>query len=96
MRNKIDFSKFHFSSLRLLVSTGERLNKEAWDWYFSKVGNNRCPVINLSGGTEVGGAILSMLPFLDNVPTSVGVLLLRDWMLISSMTEVNLLMTDIS
>jgi acetyl-CoA synthetase len=73
MRNNIDFSKFNFSSLRLLVSTGERLNKDAWDWYFSKVGNNRCPVINLSGGTEIGGAILSMLPFLDNVPTSVGV-----------------------
>ena len=73
MRNNIDFSKFHFSSLRLLVSTGERLNKEAWDWYFSKVGNNSCPIINLSGGTEIGGAILSMLPFLDNVPTSVGV-----------------------
>jgi acetyl-CoA synthetase len=73
MRNNIDFSKFHFSSLRLLVSTGERLNKGAWDWYFSKIGNNRCPVINLSGGTEIGGAILSMLPFLDNVPTSVGV-----------------------
>ena len=73
MRNNIDFSKFHFSSLRLLVSTGERLNKEAWDWYFSKIGNNRCPIINLSGGTEIGGAILSMLPFLDNVPTSVGV-----------------------
>lgn len=73
MKNKIDFSKFHFSSLRLLVSTGERLNKEAWDWYFSKVGSNRCPIINLSGGTEIGGAILSMLPFLDNVPTSVGV-----------------------
>ena len=73
MRNNIDFSKFNFSSLRLLVSTGERLNKDAWDWYFSKVGNNRCPIINLSGGTEIGGAILSMLPFLDNVPTSVGV-----------------------
>ena len=49
------------------------MNKEAWDWYFSKVGNNRCPVINLSGGTEIGGAILSMPPFLDNIPTSVGV-----------------------
>ncbi len=73
MRNRIEFSKFHFSSLRLLVSTGERLNKEAWDWYFSKVGRYRCPIINLSGGTEIGGAILSMLPFLDNVPTSVGV-----------------------
>ena len=49
------------------------MNKEAWNWYFSKVGNNRCPVINLSGGIEIGGAILNMLPFLDNIPTSVGV-----------------------
>lgn len=73
MRNNIDLSDFHFNSLRLLVSTGERLNKEAWIWYHSNIGKNHCPIINLSGGTEIGGAILSMLPFLDNMPTSVGV-----------------------
>ena len=73
MRNDFDFSKYDFGSLRLLVSTGERLNKEAWEWYFEKVGSGKCSIINLTGGTEVGGAILSMLPFLKNVPSSVGV-----------------------
>ncbi len=72
MRHNIKYSNYNFDSLRLLASTGERLNKEAWDWYFENIGNNRCPIINLSGGTEVGGAILSMLPILDNTPTSVG------------------------
>lgn len=69
----LDLSRYKFTSLRLLVSTGERLNKEAWSWYYKNVGKGRCPLINLSGGTEIGGAILSTMPFLENVPTSVGV-----------------------
>lgn len=73
MQNNIEGSNYDFGSLRLLASTGERLNKEAWDWYFKNVGNNRCPIINLSGGTEIGGAILSMLPVLSNIPSSVGI-----------------------
>jgi acetyl-CoA synthetase len=73
MQNNIKLSNYDFDSLRLLASTGERLNKEAWDWFYKYVGNNNCPIINLSGGTEIGGAILSMLPFLSNMPTSVGV-----------------------
>ncbi|HEU5120368.1 MAG TPA: AMP-binding protein, partial [Candidatus Nitrosocosmicus sp.] len=73
MQNNIKVSNYAFDSLRLLASTGERLNKEAWDWFFKYVGNNNCPIINLSGGTEIGGAILSMLPFLNNMPTSVGI-----------------------
>ena len=73
MQNNIQGSKYDFSSLRLLASTGERLNQEAWHWYSKNVGNNRCPIINLSGGTEIGGAILSMLPLLRNAPSSVGI-----------------------
>lgn len=69
----VDLSSYSFKSLRLLVSTGEILNKDAWTWYHEKIGRGNCPVINLSGGTEIGGAILSTLPFLDNVPTSVGI-----------------------
>lgn len=72
MRQDIEYSKYTFDSLRLLASTGERLNKEAWNWYFKNIGKYRCPIINLSGGTEIGGAVLSMLPFLDHVPSSVG------------------------
>ncbi len=42
------------SSLRVLGSTGEPWNEGPWWWYFDVVGGGRCPVINVSGGTEVG------------------------------------------
>lgn len=42
------------SSLRILGSTGEPWNEGPWWWYFRTVGGERCPVINVSGGTEVG------------------------------------------
>ena len=42
------------SSLRVLGSTGEPWNEGPWWWYFNEVGGGRCPVINVSGGTEVG------------------------------------------
>ena len=50
------------SSLRILGSTGEPWNETPWQWYFDVVGGGRCPVINMSGGTEVGGALLSPHP----------------------------------
>ncbi|MEP6624368.1 MAG: AMP-binding protein [Acidimicrobiia bacterium] len=42
------------SSLRVLGSTGEPWNEGPWWWYFDEVGGGRCPIINVSGGTEVG------------------------------------------
>ena len=47
------------SSLRVLASTGEPWNEEPWRWYFELIGGGRCPVINISGGTEVGACFLS-------------------------------------
>jgi len=47
------------SSLRILGSTGEPWNERPWRWYFEVVGGGRCPVINISGGTEVGACFLS-------------------------------------
>jgi acetyl-CoA synthetase len=47
------------SSLRILASTGEPWNEGPWRWYFDVVGDGRCPVINISGGTEVGACFLS-------------------------------------
>ena len=49
------------SSLRALGSTGETWNPDPWWWYFTHVGEGRCPVINYSGGTETGGGIVSGL-----------------------------------
>ncbi|MCS6936177.1 MAG: AMP-binding protein [Candidatus Bipolaricaulota bacterium] len=50
------------SSLRILASTGEPWNPDPWLWFFENVGQRRCPIINLSGGTEVGACFLSPLP----------------------------------
>jgi acetyl-CoA synthetase len=47
------------SSLRILASTGEPWNDGPWHWYFDVVGGGRCPIINISGGTEVGACFLS-------------------------------------
>ncbi len=54
--------KHNLSSLRILASTGEPWNPAPWLWFFEHVGGRRCPIINLSGGTEVGACFLSPLP----------------------------------
>ncbi len=63
------------STLRILGSTGEPWNEGPWQWYFDVVGGGRCPVINISGGTEVGACFLSPHPHvaLDQIkPMSLG------------------------
>jgi acetyl-CoA synthetase len=72
MKNNVRAGDYHFSSLRVLAATGEPINAEAWQWYFENVGKKRCPVINLSGGTEIGGAILSALPVMPLKQCTVG------------------------
>lgn len=72
MKSGVTPRKYDLSSLRVLACTGEPINHEAWDWYFEEVGSKRCPVINLSGGTEIGGAILSALPVMSLKPCTVG------------------------
>jgi len=46
------------SSLFVLGSTGEPWNPDPWRWYFRVVGEERCPIINYSGGTEIAGGIV--------------------------------------
>lgn len=46
-------------SLRICASTGEAWTPEAWWWTFDKICRRRIPILNYSGGTEVGGGILS-------------------------------------
>ena len=58
------------SSLRILGSTGEPWNPEPYMWFFNEVGGGRCPIINISGGTEVGACFLSPLPITDLKPTT--------------------------
>jgi len=50
------------SSLRTFVTTGEPWNPEPYRWLFETVGGSRVPIINCSGGTEVGACFLSPTP----------------------------------
>jgi acetyl-CoA synthetase len=58
------------SALRILGSTGEPWDEESWRWYFEHVGGGRCPVINISGGTDILGCFLSPLPVDPLLPCS--------------------------
>jgi len=60
------------SKLRILGSTGEPWNEDPWHWYFEVVGQKRCPIINISGGTEVGACFLSPHPVEPIKPMSLG------------------------
>jgi acetyl-CoA synthetase len=47
------------SSLRAFVTTGEPWNPEPYRWLFERAGGGRVPIVNISGGTEVGACFLS-------------------------------------
>jgi acetyl-CoA synthetase len=60
------------SSLRVIVTTGEPWNPEPYRWLFQKIGQGRCPIINCSGGTEVGACFLSPTPVIPIKECSLG------------------------
>jgi acetyl-CoA synthetase len=60
------------SSLRVLVTTGEPWNPGPYSWLFEEVGGGRCPIINCSGGTEVGACFLSPTPAVPIKACSLG------------------------
>ena len=64
-------ARHDLSSLRILASTGEPWNEGPWRWYFEQIGGSECPVINVSGGTEVG-CFLAPHPVEEISPCSLG------------------------
>lgn len=49
-------------SLRILGSVGEPINPEAWHWYYHRVGQERCRIVDTWWQTETGGHLLTPLP----------------------------------
>ncbi len=49
----------NLSSLRVLGTVGEPINPAAWQWYYEKIGNSRCPIIDTYWQTETGGFAIS-------------------------------------
>jgi acetyl-CoA synthetase len=60
------------SSLRVTGNTGEPIDPDTWTWLMETVGEGRCPLINLSGGTEIFGCFLLPLPVMPLKPSTLG------------------------
>ena len=65
--------RYTLDTLRNIPTTGEPLDEDSWWWLFEKVGNKKIPIVNLSGGTEIGGAMLSVFPGMKLKPSTVGI-----------------------
>jgi len=57
-------------SLRILGTVGEPINPEAWDWYYSVVGQSKCEIIDTWWQTETGSVLIS--PIAGITPTKPG------------------------
>ena len=58
------------NSLRVLGTVGEPINPEAWDWYYSVVGQSKCEIIDTWWQTETGSVLIS--PIAGVTPTKPG------------------------
>ena len=59
---KVHPARSDLSSLRILGSVGEPINPEAWMWYHTHVGGERCPIVDTFWQTETGGHVITPLP----------------------------------
>jgi acetyl-CoA synthetase len=60
------------SSLRAIATTGEPWNLGPYLWLHEKVAGGRVPIVNESGGTEVGACFLAATPIAPQKPCSLG------------------------
>jgi acetyl-CoA synthetase len=60
---------YELASLRIMGAAGEPWTLPAWRWLHRHVGRGRVPIINFSGGTEIGGMLVTGYP---NVATPGG------------------------
>jgi acetyl-CoA synthetase len=47
------------SSLRKLGSVGEPINEEAWHWFKTQIGKDKCPIVDTWWQTETGGIMIT-------------------------------------
>ncbi len=63
-------NKSDLSSLRLLGSVGEPINPEAWKWFYTVIGGERCPIMDTWWQTETGGFMITPTPVVPLKPGS--------------------------
>jgi acetyl-CoA synthetase len=71
MRSGEEWVKKHdLHTLRILGSTGEPWDPPSWTWFFENIGGHRCPIINISGGTDIIGCFMAPLPICSLKPAT--------------------------
>lgn len=70
--NAEPLKSYNLEKIKNIPTTGEPLDEDSWWWLFEKVGNKKIPIMNLSGGTEIGGAMLSVFPGMKLKSSTVG------------------------
>jgi len=63
-------ARYDLSRLRLLGTVGEPINPEAWMWYHTVIGGERCPIVDTWWQTETGAHMIAPIP--GAVPTKPG------------------------
>ncbi len=64
---------YDLSSLKTLGTVGEPINEEAWNWFYEKIGNKKCPIVDTWWQTETGGIMISsMSKIFDSKPAYAG------------------------
>ncbi len=63
-------NQYDLSSLRLLGSVGEPINPEAWRWYYTVIGKERCPIMDTWWQTETGMFMITPTPVVPLKPGS--------------------------
>jgi acetyl-CoA synthetase len=58
-----DVSKYDLTSLRVAASTGEPWDPDSWMWVYENALRRRGPLMNYSGGTELGGIVATNVLF---------------------------------
>lgn len=63
--------RYDISPLRVLGTVGEPINPEVYKWYQTKIGHNKCPVVDTWWQTETGGHIIATPAFLATADAGV-------------------------
>ena len=58
----LDFvTPYKLDSLKVLGTVGEPINEEAWQWYHTYIGKEKCPIVDTWWQTETGGIMIAPL-----------------------------------
>ncbi len=52
---------YQLTTLKVLGTVGEPINAEAWHWYHTYIGKEKCPIVDTWWQTETGGIMISPL-----------------------------------